>query len=92
MANKARVKVESKYVPSGASQHEKDQAFKAMMVAFRKKCNEYDIAKLYREHESFESKSRRKRRKRREAMNERHRDEMKRLAAAQKGRERRRGD
>lgn len=66
MANVARVRVElreNRY----ADYDDRENAFKKMFTAFKKKCNETGIMHAYKQHESFESNSRKRRRKERES-------------------------
>lgn len=73
MASKARARAELnlKNFPYNGSDADKrqcrEQAFKAMIVVFRRRCNEYGIIRSYKEHEYFESKPDKDRRKRKES-------------------------
>ena len=84
MANKVRARAESKSLPYNATQQDRDNAFKALMVVFRRKCSEYGISKTFKEHETFEKASVKDRRKRKEASLRRHKEEMMLLSRAKK--------
>jgi len=70
MSNVVRVRVELK-PPSLSSKEErenaKEQSFRKMHGIFKKMCVDAGVLHNYKEHESFESKSRKKRRKKRES-------------------------
>ncbi len=73
MASKARVRVELafKNFPYHGDEYEKDQAkgyaFKSMWLAFKKKCSEYGVMSMYKDHQFFESKPRKDKKKRKKA-------------------------
>jgi ribosomal protein S21 len=62
MGNLVRVRIEV-----NPKEEDRDIAFRKMFTIFKKVCSEVRIAHTFREHETYESKSRKKRRKSREA-------------------------
>lgn len=60
--NIARIRVEV-----NPKEEDRGVAFKRMFMAFKSLYKEDGIARAFRQHETYESKSRKKRRKRREA-------------------------
>lgn len=67
MGRLARTRVELNNLPSNASYDEREIAFKKMFATFKKSCIDCGILHNFKEHETFESKSRKKRRKQRES-------------------------
>lgn len=67
MANAVRVRVELKLYNPHPSYDEREIAFKRMFTAFKKQCSDSGVLHSYKQHETFESKSRKRRRKRRES-------------------------
>jgi ribosomal protein S21 len=65
MANAVRVRVEARN--HGGSHDDRDIEFRKMMTKFRKQVMESGVLNTYKQHQTFESKSRKKRRKGREA-------------------------
>ena len=63
MAHKARVKVELRQ----NNFDDREAAFRKMFGVFKKQCSDCGIQHDYKQHQSYESKSRKLRRKRREA-------------------------
>jgi len=61
MANLVRVRVES------TSKDDSDGAFKRLFTAFKNACKDAGIQHAYKQHQTYESKSRKKRRKQRES-------------------------
>jgi ribosomal protein S21 len=66
MANAVRVRVELRE-NRHADHDERDSAFKRMFTAFKKQCSEAGVMHAYKQHETFESRSRKRRRKKRES-------------------------
>lgn len=64
---RANVRVEAKSLSPHASQADRDHAFRILLTVFKRRCNEYGVMKMYKEHEYFESKPEKERRKRKEA-------------------------
>jgi len=62
MGKMVRVRVEV-----NPKEDDRELAFRKMHMAFKKSCAEAGIMHTFRQHETFESKSRKKRRKSREA-------------------------
>ena len=67
MSNAVRVRVELKLNNSHPSYDEREVAFKRMFTAFKKQCSDSGVLHAYKQHETFESKSRKRRRKERES-------------------------
>jgi ribosomal protein S21 len=61
MANLVRVRVEAN------SKDDSDGAFKRLFTAFKNACKDAGIQHAYKQHQTYESKSRKKRRKQRES-------------------------
>jgi len=59
--NMARVRVEVN------PKDDSDVAFRRMFIAFKSACTDAGVMHAYRQHETYESKSRKKRRKRKES-------------------------
>lgn len=57
MANLVRVRVEA------SSKDDSDGAFKRLFTAFKNACKDAGIQHAYKQHQTYESKSRKKRRK-----------------------------
>ena len=60
-SNITRVRVEAN------SKDDPDYAFRRMFIAFKIACTDAGIMHTYKQHETYESKTRKKRRKKREA-------------------------
>ena len=66
MSNVARVRVELRQ-KDGSSAMGREHDFKVMFTKFKKACADAKVMQTYKEHETYESKSRKLRRKKREA-------------------------
>lgn len=75
MASTANVRAELKSLPHNANQHERDAAFRILLSVFKRRCNEFGVMKLYKQHEFFESEPVMEKRKRKEAHLRRLKDE-----------------
>ncbi len=62
MSNVVRVRVELRQWHD-----DRDTAFKKMFTAFKRACTDNGVMHAYKQHESYESKSRKRRRKKRES-------------------------
>jgi ribosomal protein S21 len=62
MGNVVRVRIDV-----SPKEEDRDVAFRKMFTLFKKICADTGVIHTYKEHESFESKSRKKRRKSRES-------------------------
>lgn len=65
--NTVRVRVELKLHHSNPSYDEREMAFRRMFAAFKKQCSDSGVLHEYKQHESYESKSRKRRRKKNES-------------------------
>lgn len=65
--NAVRVRVELRLNHPHPSYEEREIAFKRMFTAFKKQCSDSGVLHSYKQHESFESKSRKRRRKQKES-------------------------
>lgn len=66
MANIVQVRVELKNFGKG-DYFDRDKAHRIMVAEFRRKCQDVGIARLYKDHQYFESDARKSRRKRKES-------------------------
>lgn len=71
MSNVARVRVEAN------PKDDPDVAFRRMFIAFKSACTDAGIMHTYKQHETYESKTRKKRRKQRESEVARMRNKLK---------------
>lgn len=69
MARNVRVEIK----PGGDPQ----KAFRQMLKTFTRRCDEYGIKSILKEHESHETKSQKRRRKKREAARNRQKQQWK---------------
>ncbi len=63
MANKVRVRVESKRLPMNASRQERDINLQRLLRIFKRQCNEYGVLQTLADHEHFQRKCDIRRRK-----------------------------
>lgn len=77
MASATRVRVELRHYNPNASADERDSGFRQMFKAFKKQMSDSGVLHTYKQHETFESRSRKRRRKDREAEVQRLKNKLK---------------
>jgi len=74
MGNKARVRVEAKWI--GESSSERQKAFKYLLTEFQRRVSDAGIKHIWKEHEYYESAASKRRKKDRESLLRRKREQL----------------